>query len=108
MVCESLILVDGASSCYIVRYPRARGVGGSTIHNALINIIANTRPDFDSLAQMFNDPTWSRDSMQETFKQIEHNLYLGLPEITEHGFSGWLKTSLNPILDVLNPKYLGK
>ncbi|KAL0577200.1 hypothetical protein V5O48_004798 [Marasmius crinis-equi] len=87
-------------------YPRARGIGGSTIHNALINIIANTRPEFDGLSQMFSDPGWSRDNMQEIFKRLEHNLYLGLPEITEHGFNGWLKTSLNPVLDVLNPKYL--
>ncbi|KAK1224800.1 hypothetical protein PQX77_012284 [Marasmius sp. AFHP31] len=109
-------------------YPRARGIGGSTvrgnhslafqqkflsdifpkIHNALINIIANTRPEFDGLARMFNDPAWSRDNMQDIFKRLEHNLYLGLPAITEHGFDGWLKTSLNPVLDLLNPKYLGK
>ncbi|KAI3605218.1 choline dehydrogenase [Moniliophthora roreri] len=87
-------------------YPRARGIGGSTLHNALINIIAATRPDFDGLASMFNDPTWSRDNMQEIFKRIEHNTNLGLPLPLEHGFGGWLKTSLNPILDVLNPKYL--
>ncbi|KAL0069216.1 hypothetical protein AAF712_003579 [Marasmius tenuissimus] len=106
-------------------YPRARGIGGSTvrrdyslafqqkflrilpkIHNALINIIANTRPEFDGLARMFNDPAWSRDNMQDIFKRLEHNLYLGLPAITEHGFDGWLKTSLNPVLDLLNPKYL--
>ncbi|KAF9268497.1 hypothetical protein L218DRAFT_852577, partial [Marasmius fiardii PR-910] len=93
---------------YMFRYPRARGIGGSTIHNAMFNIIANTRPELDGLARMFNDSTWSRDNMQSIFKRIEHNLYLGLPKFWEHGFQGWLKTSVNPILDVLNPKYLGK
>ncbi|KAF8911418.1 hypothetical protein CPB85DRAFT_1185708, partial [Mucidula mucida] len=52
-------------------YPRARGLGGSTIHNAMINIIAETRSDFDGLASMFNDSTWSRDNMQNYFKKIE-------------------------------------
>ncbi|KAK7047393.1 hypothetical protein VNI00_006624 [Paramarasmius palmivorus] len=87
-------------------YPRSRGLGGSTLHNAMVNVIAATRPDFDGLASMFNDPTWSRDSMQEIYKRIEHNLVLGLPLPLEHGFKGWLKVSLNPLLDALNPKYL--
>ncbi|ESK87943.1 choline dehydrogenase [Moniliophthora roreri MCA 2997] len=87
-------------------YPRARGIGGSTLHNVLINIIAATRPDFDGLAAMFNDPTWSRDHMQEIFKRIEHNLNSSLPLPSEHGFGGWLKTSFSPSLDTLDPKYL--
>ncbi|KAJ6620382.1 hypothetical protein B0H10DRAFT_1736660, partial [Mycena sp. CBHHK59/15] len=56
------------------RYPRARGLGGSTIHNAMVNIIAGTKPDFDSIASAFNDQSWSRTNMQEYFKKIEQNL----------------------------------
>ncbi|EIM79619.1 uncharacterized protein STEHIDRAFT_38067, partial [Stereum hirsutum FP-91666 SS1] len=55
-------------------YPRARGVGGSTLHNALINFIANTKSDFDNLAAMFNAPTWSYESMRQYFTLIERNL----------------------------------
>ncbi|THU87573.1 hypothetical protein K435DRAFT_624300, partial [Dendrothele bispora CBS 962.96] len=54
-------------------YPRSRGVGGSAIHNAMINVIAETRSDFDGLAEMFNDPTWTRDNMQAYYKKIERN-----------------------------------
>ncbi|KIK68546.1 hypothetical protein GYMLUDRAFT_35990 [Collybiopsis luxurians FD-317 M1] len=87
-------------------YPRARAVGGSTIHNAMINIIAETKTDFDNLASMFNDPTWSRDNMQNYFKLIEHNLYtLGLDPVN-HGYEGWLSTNLNPLLSALNPMFL--
>ncbi|KAJ3815181.1 alcohol oxidase [Lentinula aff. lateritia] len=87
-------------------YPRARAVGGSTIHNAMINIIAETKTDFDNLAATFNDSTWSRDNMQNYFKRIEHNLYtLGLDPLN-HGYNGWLSTSLNPDLTVLNPMFL--
>ncbi|KAJ3746762.1 hypothetical protein DFH05DRAFT_1393908, partial [Lentinula detonsa] len=88
-------------------YPRARAVGGSTIHNAMINIIAETKTDFDNLAAAFNDSTWFRDNMQNYFKRIEHNLYtLGLDPVN-HGYDGWLSTNLNPDLTVLNPMFLG-
>ncbi|KAJ3736683.1 hypothetical protein DFJ43DRAFT_1220846 [Lentinula guzmanii] len=87
-------------------YPRARAVGGSTIHNAMINIIAETKTDYDNLAAAFNDSTWSRDNMQNYFKRIEHNLYtLGLDPVN-HGYDGWLSTNLNPDLTVLNPMFL--
>ncbi|KAH0581289.1 hypothetical protein H2248_012388 [Termitomyces sp. 'cryptogamus'] len=89
-------------------YPRARALGGSTIHNAMINIISGTRQDFDGLATAFNDSTWSRDNMQLTyFRRIEDNLYLVPLLSPDHGFHGWLKTSLLPF-DVFsaNPFFL--
>ncbi|KAJ7132513.1 hypothetical protein C8R44DRAFT_537338, partial [Mycena epipterygia] len=55
-------------------YPRARGLGGSTIHNAMLNNIADTQQDFNNLATMFNDSTWSYDNMRNYFKLIENNL----------------------------------
>ncbi|KAF9026863.1 alcohol oxidase [Hymenopellis radicata] len=85
-------------------YPRARGLGGSTIHNAMINIIAETRSDFDGLASMFNDSTWSRDNMQNYFKKIERHVYPVLND--DHGTDGWLTTNMNPVLAVLNPMFL--
>lgn len=46
--------------------------------------------------------------MQNYFKRIERNLYL-LPLLNpDHGFDGWLKTNVNPILDLLNPAFLGE
>ncbi|KAJ6607868.1 hypothetical protein B0H10DRAFT_1817041 [Mycena sp. CBHHK59/15] len=66
-------------------YPRARGLGGSTVHNAMLNAIGDTRKDFDNLAAMFNDSTWSFNNMRNYFKRIEHNLYLNSSD-PDHGF----------------------
>ncbi|KAJ7846119.1 hypothetical protein B0H13DRAFT_2408642 [Mycena leptocephala] len=85
-------------------YPRARGIGGSTVHNAMINNIAATEHDFDDLATMFNDQTWSYNNMRNYFKRIEHNLYLNTSD-PDHGFNGWLKTSLNPTSVLANPQF---
>ncbi|KAJ6577050.1 hypothetical protein DFH09DRAFT_1361354 [Mycena vulgaris] len=85
-------------------YPRARGIGGSTIHNALINNIADTERDFDNLASMFNDSTWSYKNMRSYFKRIEHNLDFKESN-PDHGFDGWLKTSLNPTSILANPQF---
>ncbi|KAJ7661180.1 hypothetical protein B0H17DRAFT_863934, partial [Mycena rosella] len=54
-------------------YPRARGLGGSTIHSAMVNSVADRR-DFDNLAAMFNDSTWSYIHMRNYSKRIENNL----------------------------------
>ncbi|KAF8882011.1 hypothetical protein BD779DRAFT_1445058 [Infundibulicybe gibba] len=89
-----------------VWYPRARGIGGSTVHNDLINIIAGTTDDFNNLATTFNDTTWTRKNMQNYFKKIEKNLYLP-SSATDHGFSGWLKTSLNPDPTTFVPGFHG-
>ncbi|KAJ6620004.1 hypothetical protein B0H10DRAFT_1114433 [Mycena sp. CBHHK59/15] len=85
-------------------YPRARALGGSTVHNAMVNDIAGTERDFDNLATMFNDSTWSYDNMRNYFKRIEHNLNFNTSN-PDHGFNGWLKTSLNPVSILANPKF---
>ncbi|KAJ7447064.1 alcohol oxidase [Mycena galericulata] len=85
-------------------YPRSRGLGGSTVHNAMINIVGDMKGDFDSLATMFNDTTWSYDNMRNYFNRIEDNLYLNASD-PDHGFNGWLKTSLNPASILANPQF---
>ncbi|KAF7368742.1 Choline dehydrogenase [Mycena venus] len=88
----------------IAWYPRARALGGSTIHNAMINIIAGTQTDFNDIATTFDDQSWSRSNMQDYFKKIEQNLYLlpTLLTLSDHGFTGWLKTTLLPYLNLLH------
>ncbi|KAJ7494445.1 hypothetical protein B0H11DRAFT_936759 [Mycena galericulata] len=88
----------------IAWYPRARALGGSTIHNAMINIIGGTQTDFDGIADAFDDQSWSRANMQDYFKKIEMNLYLlpTLLTLADHGFTGWLKTTLLPYLNLLH------
>lgn len=74
------------------------------IHNAMINIIAGTGSDFNNIADTFEDSSWSRNNMQAYFKKIEQNLYL-LPTLLtlfDHGFSGWLKTTLLPYTNLLH------
>ncbi|KAF7353770.1 Choline dehydrogenase [Mycena venus] len=88
----------------IAWYPRARALGGSTIHNAMINIIAGTKTDFNDIATKFKDQSWSRRNMQKYFQKIEKNLYI-LPTLLtlgDHGFTGWLKTTLLPYLNLLH------
>ncbi|KAJ6561810.1 hypothetical protein B0H19DRAFT_1142681 [Mycena capillaripes] len=85
-------------------YPRARGLGGSTVHNAMVNNIAVTERDFDNLATMFDDQTWSYKNMRNYFKRIEHNLYLNKSD-PDHGFQGWLKTNINPTSILANPAF---
>jgi len=72
----------------------------------MINVIAETRSDFDGLAEMFNDPTWSRNNMQAYYKKIERNRYTDPGP--DHGTDGWVRTTLNPLLAALNPKFLGE
>ncbi|KAJ7700875.1 hypothetical protein B0H17DRAFT_214746 [Mycena rosella] len=85
-------------------YPRSRALGGSTIHNGMINIIAGTQTDFDGIAETFGDSTWSRRNMQNYFKKIENNMYLfpTLLSPADHGFNGWLKTTWLPYTNLLH------
>ncbi|KAJ7144933.1 hypothetical protein C8R43DRAFT_1237698 [Mycena crocata] len=76
------------------------------IHNAMINIIAGTRTDFDGIAAVFKDPSWSRNKMQEYFKKIEQNLYLPLLTLGDHGFFGWMKSSILPYVNLLHDLYI--
>lgn len=67
--------------------------------------MGSTESNFNDLVNITNDSTWSYDNMWEYFKRIEHNLYLPPPNI-DHGYTGWLKTNLNPpILDI--PQFSG-
>ncbi|KAJ7138338.1 hypothetical protein C8R44DRAFT_530107, partial [Mycena epipterygia] len=55
-------------------YPRARGLGGSTIHNAMLNNVASTQQDFNNLATMFGDQTWNYTNMRKYFNAVEDDL----------------------------------
>jgi choline dehydrogenase len=63
--------------------------------NALIHNIAATEQDFNKLASMFNDSTWSYENMRTYFTRIEDNLFLNESD-PNHGFNGWLKSNNNP------------
>ncbi len=98
-------------------YPRATGIGGCTVHNAMITI-AGPDSDWDELAWFLGDGSWRADTMRTYFEKIEHCEFLPLPEPRpttpwkkalehvrwlfgrevdptrgRHGFGGWLHTS---------------
>jgi len=78
-------------------YPRTGALGGCTVHNALLMVQA-TNKDWDDIAAMTGDSSWSSDNMRGYFKKLERNAYLqgGLLNSASHGFSGWLPTRLTP------------
>ncbi|KAJ2897740.1 uncharacterized protein MKZ38_004416 [Zalerion maritima] len=71
-----------------VYYPRGATLGGSAIVNAQVaSLPANS--DWDEIAELTGEESWSAESMREIFETIEKNVFL--PEGTEgHGFDGWV------------------
>ena len=84
-----------------VLYPRCATLGGCTAHSAMI-VIYPHNSDWDHIAQVTGDPSWSSDNMRRYFERLEHCEYVS-PAVTEsrHGFRGWLATNVaDPILMV--------
>jgi choline dehydrogenase-like flavoprotein len=86
-------VVDG------VLYPRAGVLGGCTAHNAQILVYPHDE-DWDGLAKLTGDPSWSAGSMRRYFERLE-NCHHRLPyrwlsmlgfNPTRHGWKGWLQT----------------
>jgi choline dehydrogenase len=74
-----------------ILYPRAGTLGGCGNHNAL-NLALPPDNDWDHIANLTGDPSWSADKMQSYFEQIENNQYVlsYRTEANGHGFHGWL------------------
>lgn len=87
-----------------VWYPRAGSLGGCSRHNALITIGAHDS-DWESIAALTNDSSWSADNMRAYFQSIEKNEYLP-SSIVGHGYSGWLVTSLTSLSLVVEDQKL--
>lgn len=82
-----------------VLYPRAGTLGGCTAHNAMI-LVCPHEADWDAIADLTGDPSWSAARMQEYFRRLENCrhrplqrclAWLGLDR-TGHGWNGWLST----------------
>ncbi|KAM3503608.1 hypothetical protein MY10362_004105 [Beauveria mimosiformis] len=86
-------------------YPRTQTLGGCTAHNALVTIYPH-RSDFDSIAQLTDDSSWSADNMRKYFVRMEKKNY-GLPIDGGHGYDGWLSTETTKIsLALQDPQLL--
>ena len=83
-----------------VFYPRAGTLGGCTAHNALIIVYPHDE-DWDGIAKLTGDDSWSPDKMWGYFERMENCHYRpldrALAETTHlnpsrHGWNGWLQT----------------
>jgi choline dehydrogenase len=62
--------------------------------------------DFEYIASLTGDASWSPDNMRKYFVKLENNKHL-LPGAKGHGYDGWLGTSYAPIdLVLTDPKLL--
>ncbi|KAF2128264.1 GMC oxidoreductase [Dothidotthia symphoricarpi CBS 119687] len=76
-------------------YPRTGTLGGCTAHNALIAVHPHDS-DFDNIATITGDDSWTADNMRKYFVKLEKNAYL-LPGVEGHGYDGWLGTEFAPL-----------
>ncbi|KAH7121919.1 GMC oxidoreductase [Dactylonectria estremocensis] len=78
-----------------ILYPRAGTLGGCGSHNALITVYPH-KSDWNDIATLTGDQTWSASNMRQYFKRLEKAEYL--PNgIVGHGFSGWLTTTVTDL-----------
>jgi len=85
-------------------YPRTGTLGGCTAHNALIAVYPH-QSDFEFIAQLTGDSSWSAENMRSYFTKMEKNQYL-LPGQPGHGYDGWLTTENAPLSIVLQDPML--
>jgi choline dehydrogenase len=104
-----------------VFYPRAQGIGGCTVHNAMITICGPAE-DWDEIAEATGDASWRGEKMRAYFERLEKCLYarpltilgrlrqwLGGAtgwEQGRHGDRGWLETQVADLHLVLDDKRL--
>jgi choline dehydrogenase len=76
-------------------YPRAGTLGGCTAHNAMITVYGH-ESDWDRIAQLTGDNSWSAKKMRKYFQRVERCQYSSktwdLFTGGQHGFDGWLPT----------------
>ncbi|GKT45004.1 L-sorbose 1-dehydrogenase [Colletotrichum spaethianum] len=78
-----------------ILYPRAGTLGGCGSHNALITVYPH-KSDWDGIASLTGDSSWSASNMRKYFQRLENAEYL--PNgVIGHGFSGWLTTSVTDL-----------
>ncbi|KAF2751169.1 GMC oxidoreductase [Sporormia fimetaria CBS 119925] len=82
-------------------YPRGATVGGSSMINAMATWLPPDS-DWDYIANITGDTSWSAPEMRKVFTQIERNHYLP-PNTTGHGFSGFFETNMAGPSSVDNP-----
>jgi choline dehydrogenase len=98
-----------------VLYPRAGTLGGCTAHNAMI-LVCPHDADWNDIAELTGDASWSADNMRGYFRRLENCRYLPLSrwlsrlnlDTSEHGWNGWLDAEMATPLSALADKALVK
>lgn len=88
--------VDGRPADGVL-YPRAGTLGGCTAHNAMI-FVYPSNADWDYIAGLTGDPSWSATSMRRHFQAVERCRHRPLRrwlaalgfDSSRHGWRGWL------------------
>jgi choline dehydrogenase-like flavoprotein len=98
-----------------VLYPRAGTLGGCTAHNAMILVYPHNE-DWDYIAQLTGDASWSSRKMRSYFERIENCHHrpvhrwlsrIGI-NLTRHGWKGWLHTEKSIPMAVIRNRALGE
>ncbi|KAF8183123.1 hypothetical protein BJ912DRAFT_1061356 [Pholiota molesta] len=84
-------------------YPRTGTLGGCAEHNAMV-FIYPAESDWDTIANITGDTSWSADNMRQYFVKLENNQYLSPSPSNSlgHGFDGWLDSTLPDPRTVFN------
>ncbi|EPE33453.1 FAD/NAD(P)-binding protein [Glarea lozoyensis ATCC 20868] len=78
-----------------IYYPRTGTLGGCGTHNAQCAPLPSDR-DWDDIAKMTGDDSWSAANMREQFIKLENYHNPSVPKGTRgHGFDGWLDITTN-------------
>ncbi len=75
-----------------VLYPRGSCLGGSSGHNFMVFMYPHD-DDFDRIARLTGDESWSASNMRQYFERLETCQYLQ-PPAAGHGFNGYIPTSV--------------
>ena len=78
-----------------VLYPRAGTLGGCTQHHAMI-MVHPWESDFDNIASITGNSSWSAQTMRQYFVRLERNQYLP-SSVVGHGYSGWLHITVTAL-----------
>jgi len=99
-----------------VFYPRATGLGGCTIHNAMITMYPDNS-DWQNIVDITGDNSWNPKNMRKYFQKLEQNNYYSRPSKSrtkkelfnreKMGFDGWLSTEqTSPLMLLKDKKFL--
>lgn len=78
-----------------ILYPRASGLGGCSLHHVL-NFVYPANEDWDGIAQLVDDPSWSSENMRKYFEMVEDCRAIPPPASEQdyldnrHGYGGYI------------------